>query len=385
MKFKKLVLMVMAGLFSFVPLFAATDTRGHNVKARGVDHASFTPVTVTDSLGRSITISKPVESIATLLLSGNEVLKLLDSWERVVARDVWTTDRVIFPSLDRIPVLNGGAGATVDYELLFSLNPDVLFVTWASGLDLNGITEKVDGAIPVIAFDFMDAESLGDSVEQMGKILGREEQARKFKAFHDGIMSTVSKRIGKLTEKEKPRIFLKSNGWSREQLCTMTNKSTFGYAQTVLPGGVNIAADLEGEVIWDVNPEWLVAQNPEVILVPVPNQLLAGKAWGFDVVSTDVAGAERQRMMELDIFKSSDAVRNGQVYLYNPQLATSAMSSVVILSIAKWLHPGRFNDINPRTYHQRYLDEFLDVNIDLSKQGTFFYPVLNKQLWRHHE
>lgn len=376
MIFRNLFLVLMAGVFSFIPLFAVGDTReDRNLKEHKAVTEGFIPVTITDSLGRKITISKPIKSIATLLLSGNEVLKLLGSWDLVVARDIWTTDTLIFPNLDEIPVLNGGSGTTVDYELLFSVQPDVLLVTWASGLDLNAIIETVHDVIPVIAFDFMDAESICDSVSQMGRILGKEEPASRFKAFHNNILSTVSKRIGRLTEAEKPKLFLKSNGWSSEQLCTMTNKSTFGYSQTVLPGGINIAADLEGEVIWKVNPEWLVSQNPEVILVPVPNQLVNGNVWGFDVNSTDIAEAERKRIMGLDIFINSEAAKKGRVYLYDPQLATSAMCSVVILSIAKWIHPGLFKDMDPRKYHQRYLDEFLDVNVDLSKHGTFFFPA----------
>ncbi len=374
MKLKKLFLGLIMGVFGLLPFFAGGQTGGHKAKAHRIEAVRFTPVTITDTLGREITISKPIRSIATLLLSGNEVLKLLDSWDLVVARDIWTTDKTIFPNLDSIPVLNGGSGANVDHEKLFEVHPDVLFVTWASGLDLNVIIEKVGDTIPVIAFDFMNTESLGNSVEQMGRILGKEEQAGKFIVFHNRILSAISERTVKLSDKDKPRVFLKSNGWSPEQLCTMTNKSTFGYSQTVLPGGVNIAAGLEGEVIWEVNPEWLVAQNPEVILVPVPNQNVAGKIWGFDVDSDDVAEAERRRIMNLDVFKNSDAVKKGQVFLYDPQLATASISSVVILSIAKWMHPGLFRDMNPRKYHQRYLDEFLEVNVDLSKHGTFFYP-----------
>lgn len=331
-------------------------------------------IIIIDAIGREVSISKPVGSIASLLSSGNEAIRLLGSWDLVVAIDCWTVDKTMYSGLDELPVLNEGSGGNVDYEKLFELDPEVLFVPGGPGIDVQGIIEKVYPEIPVVVFDFMDIELLSVSIEKMGKILGKEAKADKFKVFNDSLLSVIGGRIQTLKDSGKPRVFLKSNGWTPDQLCTMTNKSSFGYTQTVVPGGINIAGNLTGEWIENVDQEWLLSQNPEIILVPAPAYFIPG-LWGFDVDSYDVAMGERDRIMGLDIFRDSDAVKNRRVYLYDPLISTSCMSSVAILSLAKWFHPVLFADLDPQVYHQEYLDEIINIDFDLSKHGAFFYPA----------
>ncbi len=333
----------------------------------------FKPITITDSNGREVIFHEQVETIITLMPSTNEVLKILNCWDKVIGRGQWTTNIVFFPNLDKVPVISGGTNTALNYEKILELNPDLFLLSKNPGIDENAIVAKLSPYMNVMVVDLGDLAILNENVRTLGKILGREDEADGFMQFNDSILNLIKNRIKNIREEEKPKIFLKCEGYTADQLCTLTNSSSQAISQAVMTGGVNLAADLPGTWVSDVDQEWLMSQNPDVIIAPFWEGLVPG-VWGFDVTSTAIASEAQEVIMAMNVFKNSNAVKNNRVYLYDSKVGMSPAAAIPMLYVSKWLHPELFVDIDPQEYHQEYLNNILGIDIDLSKNGTFFYP-----------
>ena len=167
-------------------------------------------------------------------------------------------------------------------------------------------------------------------------------------------------------------MFLEAPEVSVGQIWTFTNEMGYCKRMFEVTGAINIAADLEQQ--WtQVDPEWLLEQNPEVIMVDrfFPSR---GGVFGFDVDDPAVAEALRNEIMGMTGFEGSDAGANGRVYLFEGALMVSPRFAVGMAYWAKWLHPDLFAGLDPQAIYQEYLTSFMRIDYDLSEHGVFVYP-----------
>ncbi len=358
-------------LLSALPLMAAGKQETQEIKAK--TETLNEPIIITDSLGRKVVFEKTAETIITMLPSANEAVKILGAWDKVIGRDAWTTDAIYFPNLEQIPTITGPQGS-IDFEKLIALNPDLFFMSLNPGMDPLPIIDQLEPEVKVVVLDMGDAETLSENMEILGRILGKESEAARYAAFNNEILNLINSRTATLSDEEKPKVFLKSEGYTADQLCTMTNASPMVTSLLGTAGGINIAADLPGVWIQDVDREWLINQNIEVILVPTWNAINPG-IWGYDIESPDVAKEVQSMFMSMDVFKDSSAVKNGRVYLCDSMKVLSPAAAVSILRVAVWLHPSLFTDIDPKNYLNRYMTDYIGADVDLAEKGLFAWPA----------
>ena len=232
---------------------------------------------------------------------------------------------------------------------------------------------KLEPEVPVVVLNFFAPEDLVENLRKLGSILDREKEAEEFIAFYQEIENQIKGRVAGLSEEEKPRVFLKASGWTPEQLCTFTDKANMARDQIALPGGINIAADLPGLWVGDVDPEWLITQNPHNVIVPMNPGFFPG-SFGYEIDDKTVAKATREQIMNMDVFAGSDAVKEERVYLYDSELMMTPRLVAGMAYLAKWFHPELFSDLDPQAIHQEYLTRFMRIDFDLSKHGVFVYP-----------
>jgi iron complex transport system substrate-binding protein len=334
-------------------------------------------VTITDATGREVTIKKPIERIAFSHPTTGEMIKIVGAWDRVVAVDSNAREEILFPGAKELTVINSPMGPyDLDFEKMFEVHPDIFLTLRIPIPGFEDMVAKLAPEIPVVIVgNPNDPEAWTDGVTLVGSILGKEKEAGEFIAWYEEIENNIKEKTSGLSDEQKPRVFFKVPGMSAEQLCTFTNE--FGFVKRLfeVTGGINIAADLPSTGGWvqNVDPEWLLEQNPGVIMVQIWEMYHQG-VFGFEVDDPSIAEATREKIMNMDILAHSDAVANGEFYLYESLFTVSPRLVVLMAYWAKLLHPDLFSDLDPKAIHQEYLTRFMCIDYDLGKHGVFVYP-----------
>ncbi len=324
-------------------------------------------LTFVDSADRIVTVNKPVENIVVHHPATAEGVSILGAWDRVVGRGCYTTDEILFPGISDLPVTSE-APYIVYYETVFELDPDIFLTPKLPSPGLEDVVATLEPEITVVALDFYEPHRMVENIRKLRYVLNTEEDGEEFIAFYEGVINDITEETAGLSEDEKPKVFLKIGGWTPEALSTFTD--TY---QKEIAGGINIAADLPGPVVPEVDKEWLIEQNPDIVTAMIWEVYNPG-ALGYEVDDDSVAEAAREEIMAMDVFAGGKAVEDGKVYLYEDELMVTPRFVVGIAYMAKWFHPTLFSDLDPKAIHQQYLTDFMRIDYDLSEHGVFAYP-----------
>jgi len=326
--------------------------------------------TITDTFpgGKPVTVKKPVNSIITLHSNSAEILKLLKSKDKIVGIDKYITDKKFFPDISKLPIV--GSMANPDVEKILSLDPDIViaygsyFTKWTIDLE-----EKLKGTdIILVRLDCYKPETMSHDIIKLGYILDKEIEAVEFIDWHEEYLSTINDRVEKLTEDKKPRVYVEgytdyktySRGAGAHQACVMA-------------GGINIASDLSGSYP-KVDPEWVMVQNPEVIVKVASSTSVSG---GYGEDDASEMKAVWDAIMNRPELANVTAVRDEKVYLIHAGGTWNDPKYFIgLIYLGKWFHPDLFEDLDPKAIHQEYLTEFQGLDYDLDKHGVFVYPPL---------
>jgi iron complex transport system substrate-binding protein len=216
------------------------------------------------------------------------------------------------------------------------------------------------------------------NVRKLGYILDKEEEAEEFANWYDGWTNEIKSRAEKLSEDEKPRVFLSSFYKYMGDYSTVGTENR--HAQMCdIAGGRNIAADLPYKGGWPkVDPEWVITKNPEIIIMSGNTISLSS---GYDTDDPSEMAALREDFLNRPELANVAAVKNGKVYIYASWgagcLGSGPCCPIGTAYMAKWFHPELFEDLDPREIHQEYLDRFQRIDFNVYEHGVFVYPPLD--------
>jgi iron complex transport system substrate-binding protein len=336
-------------------------------------------LTLVDSADRIVTVNKPMDRVISSDTLTAEAISLLGAWDRVVGRDIITTDELFFPGVSELPVIRtpGFDPSFIDYEKVFEIDPDIFLALPITFPDWTDAIDTLEPDIPVVLLEYSDPETLVENIRKLRYVLNTEEKGEEFIAFYEGVVNDIAEKTAGLSEEEKPRVFV----WPffpdyTEQYATLAGDMPGIQSQFEIVGAINIAEDLTG---WfpPVSAEWLIGEDIDVILCGVsPAPVLPGVC-GYGIDDTTLIRKTRDRVMDAEenpVLGGSDAVTNGRVYLYSLKMGTSNRFVVAMAYWAKWLHPELFEDLDPKAIHQEYLTDFRGIDYDLEEHGVFAYP-----------
>ena len=324
-------------------------------------------LTLVDSSDRIVTVNKPVERIVVQHPSNIEAIKVVGAEDRVVGISN-PINEILFPQMSELPLLCT-MGYDIYYEDVFELEPDIFITPKLPFPGFEDLVATLEPEITVVALNFYEPPTMVENIRKLRYVLNTEESGEGFIAFYEGAINDITEKTSGLTEDEKPRVFLKIGGWTPEALSTFTDTH-----QTEIAGGINIAADLPGPgFVPEVDKEWLVDQNPDIVTAMIWEGYNPG-VLGYEIDDDSVAEAAREEIMAMDVFAGGKAVEDGKVYLYEDELMITPRFVVGIAYMAKWFHPTLFSDLDPKAIHQQYLTDFMRIDYDLSEHGVFVYP-----------
>ena len=322
-------------------------------------HAFCDMVNITDSLGRHVTIETPVKRIIALGNYRLEAITVLSSADRVVGMDSDSRESSIFyfPSLAALPDV--GTWKAPNHEVIAELQPD-LVITSANSERLSPLEDKLRPfGVVLVGLDFFRDDTLKQEIQTLGRILGKESQARRYLDWRHKYEKRIADHVATLSDAQRPRVYLE---WG-DEAGRSWGKGDSGDVMCANTGGMNLVSETKGAM--RVSMEWLSEQNPDVIVKCIK---LTGNRWGWpDNREPGVLLQSVSRRSGPDLTR---AVRNNRVYVYCSEIAWGLDSIVASAYFLRWFHPKAA--IDPEAIYREYVATFL--KIDFPEGRVFAYP-----------
>jgi iron complex transport system substrate-binding protein len=300
-----------------------------DLRAASHIHAYY-PRTIVDSNGDTITIYKPVKRIIAYNSDCAEVIRSLGATEDVIGIGTVVAEDDFFSEFTEAQAV--GKWNSPDCEMILALDPDTVFVygKWPAK---DKLEEKLGGTD--IAVIRLNLQELID--------------------FYQHHTDLIRERVGSLPDEDLQSIYLEcysdfktvSSGSGGDQMCVMA-------------GGRNIAGDLIGAYP-KVDPEWVIAQNPDVVVKAV--------SASYDNVSEPEDAMND--IMSRPGWAGMGAVEGERVHLLTSDIYTGPGYVIGVTYMAQWLYPDAFADIDPSEIHREYLERFQSMGIP---DNIFVYP-----------
>ena len=340
-------------------------------------------VTITDVAGREVGVDAPVERV--ILGEGRQIylvaaLDRENPIERVVG---WRDDFVKndpnsyaayakkFPDMDKLPTFGDVKEGTFDIEQAVALEPDVIIMNLEAkpATDDAGYEETLAKiGIPLVYIDFREKpmENTEASARIVGKLFGKEDEADALIRFRAEQIERVTDVIAKAKPK-RPLVFVERAGGFSNDCCMSFGDENFG-KMVGLAGGENMASSIIPGTFGTVNPEQIIAADPDQVIVTGANWQASapGGAWVDVGPGSDVekARGKLEKLMQRPAFTGTKAVRDGEVHAIWHQFYNSPYQFVAVQEIAKWLHPDLFEDLDPNQTFRELHERFLPVDYE---------------------
>lgn len=268
------------------------------------------PVTITDDLGRKITLPRTPKRIISIAPSNTEILFALGLGDKVIG----VTDSCDYPEAAKSKPKVGSVD--LNYEKIIEMAPDL--VVAVGSLQRQGIERLSMLGITVLAVDPKTINGVLHAIELIGKATDVEDRATTLVAKLSNRIEAVKARVAGAGASAKPRVFVEI--WN-DPLMT-AGPGTFIDELISAAGGENIAHDARGE--WpQFSAEAVIKRDPEVVILTGFNkaEALARPAW-----------------------QGISAYRLGRVHEVHPDLLVRPGPRLVqgLEELAKILHPEAF-------------------------------------------
>jgi iron complex transport system substrate-binding protein len=328
---------------------------------QGEEHLNST-ISLVDSANRSVDVPYPVQSVVVLWSNPAKEMRSLGAVDRIVGMDQSTKDEVDkgkLPELANVTVV--GTQEEPNYEKIAALNPDVV-IALSAGYppEPDEISAKLQPfGIPVVGLDFYRTEIWFQEIEILGKMLGKDAEAKEYADFFSGYYQQINETLATIPESERKSVYFE--GAKRYQ-----TYGGAGYGSGIpnvirFVGGKDLYPE-RTELAFEVNPEDVAERNPDVIFKGTP--------LGWEEKNDTAFKALRDEIMNRSELASTNAVKNNQVYVISFDVVGGASKKFGPVFLAKALYPENFQDLDPLAFYRDYMERFQG----LKYQGLYFYP-----------
>ena len=335
-------------------------------------------VTVTDVAGRTVTVEAPVRRVIlgegrqlylAALLDRENPLQRVVAWRDDLIKadpDTYAQYLARFPALADLPTVGGMAQGQFDVEQAVALTPDllVLGIDARTAVEDSGLEETLtalDIALVYVDFRYHPMKNTAVSVRLLGRLFGREAEAEAFLAFREEQIRRVTDVIA-AKDPQRPTVFIERIGGYTTDCCLSFGDGNIGRLVT-LAGGHNIGSDLLPATFGQINPEQVIASDPEQVIVTSARweAYVPGGNWIGVGPGADMADARRrlERYLEKPAYSGVRAARNRAFHGLWHQFYNSPFQVIALQQLAVWFHPDLFGDLDPdatfRELHERFL------------------------------
>jgi iron complex transport system substrate-binding protein len=212
-----------------------------------------TAKTVTDQLGRHVTVPDKPQRVVSLAPSITEIVFALDQGHRLQGVTTYSD----FPS-EAVKLPKVGSYIHLDLEKIVALKPDLCIAIKDGNPRM--IAQRLESLkIPVYAVHPNNLESIMKAVLEIGSLLNAKDQADKLVQNMDLRIQKVTSLVAKSTH--RPRVFFQIG----VSPIVSVGTHTFINELIVIAGGTNLAA---GSISYPrFSREKVLALSPEIIII----------------------------------------------------------------------------------------------------------------------
>lgn len=350
--------------------------------------AATATVEVTDLAGRQVSLPRDAQRVilgegrllyALAALQPEEPFASLVGWRDELIRfdkDVWRRLVERFPHAESLTRFGKAATGEFDLELALSLRPEVIVFdlgAWPALRDGPALAALQAAGTAVVFVDFLTQPDrhMEPSLRLLGRVFGTEARAEALIALRRESLDAVASRLPE--PRERPRVLLETAAGLHADCCRSVGDDNLGRVVR-LAGGHNLAADRLPGLFGQLHPEWVLAQDPDVIIMTGGDwQALRASAvpLGYDIAAAESRGAMRRLVAARPGWSALTAVAAGRVHALWHPFYNSPFQFVAVQRVAKWLHPEAMADLDPeglwRTIHADHLPYPLE--------GTFWVDM----------
>ncbi len=360
---------VLFAAISIVLLLSAALIAGCTSSAQpGVTPEQKSTKTLTDMLGRSITVPQPVNRVLSTAPPTTIAVYVLapDKLIGVNFDPNKQNGNVYMPAQYRaLPNIGGWFGKqTGNFETFVSMNPDIILDGDVGVGDFRATVEerqKKFGIIPNVGvLDARNATQYDNSIRFLGDLLGAETQAASLSEYYNRVLSKVKAGVADIPQGSKVRVY-----YAEGPKGLQTDPQGSMHAELIeLAGGVNVAdcAITPGMGMTPVSMEQVTKWNPEVII--------AGDTGFFKSIYND------------SLWQPIPAVKNHRVYLVPQSPFTwfdrpPGVNRIIgIPWTAKVLYPDRFSDLDMPALTKEFYMKFYHYDLTDEEVNSLLDPSL---------
>lgn len=304
-------------------------------------------VTVTDLLGREVSIPTTVDSVVAI---GPGALRLvayagnLDTVVGVEQMDAGSSTGKPYllanPDLAKLPIIGqGGPNNAPDPEKILTVALDVIFSTYATEASAADELQAKTG-IPVVVLSYGGSgfgttaifdQTVQDSLLLVGQISGTMEKAQAAVDFIQQVQQDLDARTKSIPDADKPTVYVGGLG-SRGTHGLESTQGQYALLDVIHARNIVDETGESGSVM--IDKEKLLDWDPDFIFID---------QGGFAAVVEDYQKTPT-------FYEALSAVQNGQVYAqlpynyYNTNLGTAIADAYYL---GKILYPAAFADVDP--------------------------------------
>ena len=300
-------------------------------------------ITVTDSIGREVTIPYPLTRVVVSNAYNVEFINAVGAIDTVVGVDSYIFQNPsAFPGRFTQDQVIGANQTNLNYEKIIELQPQALILTG------NGSWEDAEKklspfGIAVIVVDAYYTGAFQENCALIGRLFGKEAEAAELAAFFTEQLDYIRRRTANVPKK---RLYFE---YRTEGNTTVPGD--YFYDMVAYSGADNIFGDAKNP---QVNPEAVIERNPAYIV-----KVSEPKVRASYLPPSPEDHARILHELESRVgWDTIDAVQNHRILLLSHYVHGGASKLVGTMYIAKFLYPELLPDLHPEEVFKVWVEKY---------------------------
>lgn len=306
--------------------------------ARGMPSPTPSPLSVTDALGREVTLAAPPQRI---VVAGKATIMIVDALylfpegpQRLAAVGSTGQGGDFLPIVDPNAAAKATLGSETGPEQIAAAGPDLVLLKSYMREKLGAPVEAL--GIPVFYVSLETPEQYFTELRALGQLLGNPARAEEVVAFYQERMERVRGRVADIPDEGKPRVLVLQHSAKGGETAFSVPPAAWMQTRLVgMAGGRPAWLDVQGSGWTVVTLEQIAAWDPDQVYV------------------IDYFGDPREAVERLQadpVARNLKAVRDGQVFAFPKDTYSWDQPDTRWILGLQWLaahiHPDRFADLD---------------------------------------